>query len=85
MTAQHYIVRTAFGERRWFADDAGHAREQHEDAFGGQDDETILEVRLDVDGPAAGHPYLMHPQGEDFCTETNEDGESCGLPAVEHP
>lgn len=43
--ARTYIVRTAFGERRWFADDAEHAREQHLDAFGGEADEDILEVR----------------------------------------
>lgn len=47
MAARYYVVRTVNGERRWFADDAEHAREQHLDAFGGELDENILEVRLD--------------------------------------
>jgi hypothetical protein len=28
-----------------------------------------------------GHPY---PQGEDFCTENNDDGEVCGIPLSSH-
>lgn len=34
----------------------------------------------------AEHEFVPHPQGEDSCTEdNNEDGEVCGLPLVAHP
>jgi hypothetical protein len=39
---QPFYVTTAFGTRTWQAEDAEHAREQHENAFGEQPDETIL-------------------------------------------
>jgi len=41
-----YVVATANGERDWCADDAEHAREQHEDAFSGQPGEQIRSIRL---------------------------------------
>jgi len=37
-----FVVTTGAGERHWQAEDAGHAREQHEDAF---PDEQVLSVR----------------------------------------
>jgi hypothetical protein len=40
-----FIVRTAFGERTWQAEDIAHALEQHENAFGGQTDERVIEIR----------------------------------------
>lgn len=39
-----FVVTTENGERVWQAEDADHAREQHEDAFGGQEGEQILHV-----------------------------------------
>ncbi len=41
---QTYVITSEPGERRWQAEDADHAREQHEDAF---PDEPLLSVRLD--------------------------------------
>jgi hypothetical protein len=40
-----YIVRTANGEREWQAEDKQHAREQHNEAFGGQPGEAITAIR----------------------------------------
>ena len=39
-----YIVTTTNGDRRWHAEDAEHAQEQHEDAFGGDQGETIFDI-----------------------------------------
>jgi hypothetical protein len=39
-----YTVRTANGDRDWHADNARHAREQHDEAFGGEPGETIERV-----------------------------------------
>jgi hypothetical protein len=47
-TSHPYIVTTSMGDRRWVADDADHAREQHEDAFGDDPSEAILEIRRDA-------------------------------------
>jgi len=41
-----YTVVTANGERNWTADNSGHAREQHEEAFGSEPGETITDVYL---------------------------------------
>lgn len=44
---QNYIVVTDNGERDWQAEDADHARDQHEDAFADEPGETIISVRLE--------------------------------------
>lgn len=42
---KEFIVETASGRRTWSAVDACHAREQHEDALHGEDDEVIISIR----------------------------------------
>ncbi|MGH2903568.1 MAG: hypothetical protein ACRDK7_08305 [Solirubrobacteraceae bacterium] len=42
---QNHTVVTANGERTWQAEDACHAREQHEDAFADQPGEKIISLR----------------------------------------
>jgi len=41
---REYVVVTKNGERSWMAEDANHAREQHNDAFAGHDGENVIEV-----------------------------------------
>lgn len=41
-----YSVVTETGARHWVADDSGHACRQHEAAFGGESEETIMDVYL---------------------------------------
>lgn len=41
-----YLVRSENGEREWHAEDAVHAREQHDDAFAGEPGETLIAVTL---------------------------------------
>lgn len=40
---------------------------------------------MSQDDILAGHQYLRHPQGADFCTETSAQDEPCGLPLAAHP
>jgi hypothetical protein len=42
-----YKIRTSTGVREWQADDADHAREQHEDSFKGDRDERIEDIYTD--------------------------------------
>lgn len=39
-----FVITSEMGERNWLAEDAEHAIEQHNDAFGEDDYETILSV-----------------------------------------
>jgi hypothetical protein len=43
--SHNWISRSLNGEREWTADDEDHVREQHNNAFGDDPDEKILDVR----------------------------------------
>lgn len=69
-----YVITTENGKRTWWADDAQHAREQHEEAFQGEPGEIVLAIEHDphAEPPGAGaDPYgrpdpRLHPE---FWTE----------------
>lgn len=65
---EHYYITTAEGTRMWHADDADHAREQHEDAF---PDEPILDIARDRHGHALSCTW-DHDQDEE-CPVVTED------------
>lgn len=57
---KHYEIETPLGTRRWHAEDAEHAREQHLDAFGNDDpDGRIVAVTM-VDDCTAADPSTCH-------------------------
>jgi len=69
---------------------AGHGGEGIRSDDGGMRDingNTVGKWSLDAPAnPRAGHEYQGHPQGEDYCTDDdNEAGEQCGLRMSQHP
>jgi hypothetical protein len=54
VAVREFVVTTSLGSRRWQAEDAVHAREQHEDAF---PDEQVLSVYEDDAEDRGKSPY----------------------------
>lgn len=55
-----YVIETENGKRTWWADDETHAREQHDEAHGGEDGEDVIAIVEDpyAEPPTAGQdPY----------------------------